>query len=124
MIELRIYYASLTGNVRRFASKLGRQTLEIRPNMCVEEPYVLITYTFGFGEVPTKVADFLRMNGSLLRGVAVSGNRNWGENYGKAGDIIAQEYGVPLLHKFELGGTAEDVRIFNERMDDICDISY
>lgn len=121
---MHIYYASMTGNVRRFAAKLDRPAVEIRPNIGAEGPFILITYTIGFGEVPAKVADFLRSNGGLLRGVAVSGNRNWGANYGKAGDTIAREFGVPLLHKFELAGNAEDVRIFNERVDDICDISY
>ena len=115
-----VYFASMTGNVRRFARKIDLEAREIAPNTVAEGPYLLITYTIGYGEVPAKVADFLRDNGELLRGVAVSGNRNWGANFGRAGDIVAREYGVPLIHKFELAGTATDVRIFNERADDIA----
>ncbi|MCY9546810.1 class Ib ribonucleoside-diphosphate reductase assembly flavoprotein NrdI [Lysinibacillus xylanilyticus] len=117
-----IYYASLTGNVQRFVEKLNIETKCIREENA-SEPYVLITYTFGFGEVPIEVKKWLKNNGHLMRAVAVSGNRNWGDNYGKAGDLIAQEYGVPLLQKFELAGTDEDVRIFNERMLRFCDIT-
>lgn len=32
-----------------------------------------------------------------------------GSNYAKAADLIAEEYGVPIVHKFELAGTTEDV---------------
>lgn len=113
---MRIYYASLTGNVRRFIAKTGADATEIVSDMIVDEPFILVTYTIGFGEVPQAVAEFLRTNGDYLRGVAVSGNKVWGANYGKAGDIIAREYGVPLLLKFELSGTNEDIRIFNERV--------
>lgn len=119
---MRIYYASMTGNVRRFVSKLGVTATDIMTAPSAAEPFVLITYTFGFGEVPREVQRWLTDNHALLRGVAVSGNRNWGGYFGGAGDIIARQYGVPLLHKFELAGTDEDVRIFNERMAVICDI--
>lgn len=116
-----IYYTSLTGNVRRFIGKVGLPAETITPDIIAPTPFVFITYTIGFGEVPKGVADFLRMNSENLRGVAVSGNRIWGANFGRAGDIIAREFGVPLLHKFELSGCAEDVRIFTERMIE-CDI--
>ena len=118
---MKVYYASMTGNVRRFIGKVGLPAEEITVNAAVDEPFILVTYTIGFGEVPKGVADFLRMNNANLRGVAVSGNRIWGANFGKAGDIIAREYGVPLLHRFELSGSDEDVRIFKERAIE-CDI--
>jgi len=38
----------------------------------------------------------------LLRGVIASGNRNFGEAYGRAGDVIARKCGVPWLYRFEL----------------------
>lgn len=71
-----------------------------------------MTPTTGFGQVPAAVDEFIRYNADELRGVAVSGNRNWGRNYGAAGEAIAQEYGVPLLLRFELAGTDEDVAKF------------
>lgn len=116
-----IYYASLTGNVRRFIAKTGLPAEEIKPGIIANERFVLVTYTIGLGEVPAVVADFLKENSEMLVGVAVSGNRNWGDFFGRAGDIIAKEYGVPLLLKFELAGTQDDVNKFKEKVIQ-CDI--
>ncbi len=113
-----IAYYSLTGNVRRFVRKLGRppdQLFEISTGReMMAEPFVLITPTVGFGQIPGTVSDFLALNGDLLRGVAASGNRNWGPNFAKAADLITEMYDVPLLLRFELAGNDEDVRNFNE----------
>lgn len=113
---MRIYYASKTGKVRRFIEKTGLSAEEITEGTIVTEPFILVTYTIGFGEVPEIVMEFLRHNSEYLRAVAVSGNRVWGDNYGRAGDIISRNYQVPLLLKFELAGTEEDVRTFTERV--------
>ena len=118
---MKVYYASMTGNVRRFIRKTGVDATDIKDDSTPTEPFVLILYTFGFGEVPTEVDAWLTHNYRLLRGVAVSGNRNWGDNYGKAGDKVSRRYGVPLILKFEQAGTPEDVRLFKERLAMICD---
>src|SRR5690606_16526755 len=113
-----IAYYSLTGNVRRFVHKLGRPgaLYTIKPGIgaVLTEPFVLITPTTGFGQVPATVAEFVRNNSEMLAGVVASGNRNWGERYGQAGRTLSEQYGVPLLHTFELSGTDADVRIVNE----------
>lgn len=119
-----IAYYSVTGNVRRFAHKLGRPSslYEITdPNAVMHEPYVLVTPTTGFGQVPPRVAEFVRNNSEYLRGVAASGSVNWGVNFAAAGRTIADAYAVPLIHTFELSGMDEDVRIFNERMTQIVE---
>lgn len=113
---MKIYYASLTGNVRRFIEKTGLTAEEITVNTIVDKPFILVTYTIGFGDVPDIVTTFLRDNAKYLLGVAVSGNRVWGANYGNAGDIISRSYQVPLLLKFELSGTSADVQTFTERV--------
>lgn len=113
---MKIYYASLTGNVRRFIVKTGLAAEEITVGTIADEPFILVTYTIGFGEVPDIVSTFLRSNSDYLRGVAVSGNRVWGANFGMAGDIISRTYLVPLLLKFELSGTSADVQTFTERV--------
>ena len=118
---MRIYYASMTGNVRRFIAKLGVEATDINTNPIADTPFILVCYTFGFGAVPKEVSEWLARNNGNLRGVAVSGNRNWGGYYGLAGDIISKQYGVPLLHKFELSGNDDDVRIFKERAERLCD---
>ena len=61
----------------------------------IEEPFLLLTYTDGLGEVPPIVQRFMDKNGEYCRGVAVSGNRNFGHhNFGRAGDTVggAMEY--------------------------------
>lgn len=51
-----------------------------------------------------------------MEGVASSGNRNWGANFGKAGELISKQFMVPLLLKFELSGTKRDVEIFEQEV--------
>ncbi|MED2737195.1 class Ib ribonucleoside-diphosphate reductase assembly flavoprotein NrdI [Bacillus toyonensis] len=117
-----IVYASKTGKVKSFINKLGMRAVEVQDGITVQEPFVLITYTIGFGQVPEEVQNFLEDNHKYLRGVISSGNRNWGSNFGKAGDIISQNYrladgsNVPLLHKFEMAGTNKDVEIVRNRI--------
>lgn len=108
------------GNVRRFIDKTGMPAESIY-EYSGTEPFVLITSTYGFGEVPVPVREFLERNGRNLAGVVASGNRNWGANFAKAGELISEKYRVPLLHKFELSGAKADVEIFTERMREIAE---
>lgn len=116
---MKIVYASKTGNVRRFVDKLGVPASDVVITDWMTEPYILITYTIGFGEVPSEVAEFLEENHEYLRGVIVSGDRVWGDNFGKAGDIISREYDVPLVHKFEKAGMESDVQTVKQYLDDV-----
>ncbi|MDH6674306.1 protein involved in ribonucleotide reduction [Paenibacillus sp. LBL] len=113
-----IVYASLTGKVKRFIAKLDLdiKCIELKKGMKVDEPFILVTYTTGFGEVPKVVMEFLEGNHSLLKGVAASGNRNWGPRYGISADIISRRYNVPIISKFEMAGTPSDVSYFQERV--------
>ncbi|MED4172601.1 class Ib ribonucleoside-diphosphate reductase assembly flavoprotein NrdI [Halalkalibacterium halodurans] len=111
-----IAYFSLTGNVRRFVESTGLPSVNITEVPKIEYPFIIVTPTYGFGEVPVQVSRFLQENSDHLRGVAVSGNRNWGESFGKAGERISELYSVPLLVKFELSGTRRDVETFTERV--------
>jgi len=114
-----VVYDSKTGNVKRFVKKLNMKAVSIDEMPTVDEPFVLITYTTGFGQVPPKVSDFLQVNHKFLRGVSASGNRNWGTGFAKSGDTIAQTYNVPLISKFELSGTSHDTLQFVERVQTI-----
>ncbi|GLI08536.1 MULTISPECIES: class Ib ribonucleoside-diphosphate reductase assembly flavoprotein NrdI [Paenibacillus] len=111
-----IAYDSRTGNVRRFIGKLNMPSVQIEENMQMDEPFVLVTYTTGFGQVPEKTAAFLERNHSRLLGVASSGNRNWGDGFAKSADRISSMYGVPVLSKFELAGTKRDVETFRSEV--------
>lgn len=62
-----VAYDSKTGNVRRFISKLKLPAVQIEEHMTIDEPYVLITYTTGFGQIPEKVSTFLKNNNANLK---------------------------------------------------------
>ncbi|WP_027091418.1 class Ib ribonucleoside-diphosphate reductase assembly flavoprotein NrdI [Cohnella thermotolerans] len=107
-----IAYDSRTGNVKRFIRKLDLPSVQIEENTVLDEPFVLVTYTTGFGQTPAKVLSFLQRNHDKMRGVSASGNRNWGERFAMSADHISRMYGVPVLSKFELSGTTKDVETF------------
>ena len=120
---MKVVYFSFTGNVRRFIQRTELEdTLEITQANCtdrIDEPYILVTGTIGFGEVPEPVQSFLNHNSEHLEAVAASGNRNWGQNFAKAGITISEDYQVPLLMKFEVQGTNRDVEEFKVKVGQI-----
>lgn len=111
---MRLVFDSLTGNVRRFATALAREAGGLPVGSVRDAPpapgegFLLLTYTFGSGQVPDSTAAFLRLHGGGLRGVVASGSYHWGENFGRAGDRIAAQFGVPLVARLNKGGTAAD----------------
>lgn len=118
MAGMLVYYSSATGNTHRFVTKTGLRAKRLGPQgdtKKVDEPYVLVVPTYaggdGRGAVPKPVIQFLNdpENRALVRGVIASGNTNFGNTYGIAGDIIAAKCKVPYLYRFELLGTEEDV---------------
>jgi protein involved in ribonucleotide reduction len=115
-----IYFSSVSGNTHRFVEKLGVPAERIplfpsEPPLRARDPYVLVLPTYGGGEgrgaVPKQVIRFLNDEGnrSLIRGVVAAGNTNFGEGYCLAGDIVAAKCDVPLLYRFEVFGTPDDV---------------
>jgi protein involved in ribonucleotide reduction len=119
-MNILVVYDSMTGNVKRFISKLKCPSIQISDTLQVNQPYILVTYTIGFGQVPSSTKEFLKRNSIFLFGVASSGNKNWGQTYAKAASVISNEFNVPIIHTFELSGTVEDVKIFKEEVEKIC----
>lgn len=110
-----IAYYSMTGNIRRFLNSMDMpdkyKLYQITPQNVrekLDDPFILVTPTYGEGGVPEVVKDFLKKNSFNLFAVASSGNRNWGQNFARAGEYISNDYGVPLLMKFELHGTPDE----------------
>ncbi len=117
-----IYYDSKTGNVDRFAHKLAEKTgwvvQRIAEDLSISHPGHLITFTTGIGEVPATTDKFMQQNYQMIKTVSSSGNRNWGCNFGKAGDQVASRYHLPLLFKFELSGSSQDVQQFINKINE------
>ncbi|GGK44370.1 class Ib ribonucleoside-diphosphate reductase assembly flavoprotein NrdI [Nocardia camponoti] len=128
-----VYFSSASENTHRFVEKLGLPATRLPLHSSaepprVDEPYVLITPTYGGGRhvvngsrpdkefVPRQVAKFLNNphNRSLLRGVIAAGNTNFGDTFCAAGDVISRKCGVPYLYRFELMGNASDVERVRE----------
>lgn len=119
-----MYFSSASGNTARFvegcrfdADGINVYRIPLKAGdapLLVDEPFVLVVPTYGGGviekAVPIQVKRFLndQRNRRWIRGVIASGNTNFGEAYGVAGDIIAAKCHVPLLYRFELMGTSED----------------
>ena len=114
-----VYFSSSSENTHRFIQRLGLPAIRIplneRERIRVDEPYLLIVPSYGgggtAGAVQRQVIRFLNdtHNRALIRGVIASGNRNFGDAYGRAGDVISQKCGVPWLYRFELMGTQSDI---------------
>ncbi len=111
-----IAYYTLTGNTRRFIERLDLPAIKVTPDMALTAPFILVTPTYNFGQVPADVAIFLSRNESRLVGVVGAGDRVWGANFAQAGRTISEQYGVTLIGEFEKAGTDEDVRIIRERV--------
>ena len=115
-----VYFSSRSENTHRFVEKLGASALRLPVDASASPPiatraYVLVVPTYGGGAVkgavPKPVIRFLNdpTNRSLIRGVIAAGNTNFGTAFALAGDIVARKCAVPLLYRFELLGTGEDV---------------
>ena len=107
------------GKTERFVKKTKLPSIKITENLKVDEPFVLITYTTGGRNQPPtppkSTFEFLERNSNFLLGVASSGHKNWGtDRFARAGNVISQQYNVPLIHKFEMSGMPNDVQIFVE----------
>lgn len=105
-----VVYDSMTGSTKNAAKKLGYETKSVKDYKEDDDPVVfLMTRSFGFGEVPKDTQAFLKQFSKRVFGVAVSGNKNWGVNYGKAGVTIEKTYGIHLVTKFEGLGFPSDI---------------
>lgn len=112
-----VFFSSTTENTARFIEKLDVPAVRIplkaseAAEFVVDDDFVLVTPTYADGRVPPQVVKFLNLEQNRVRckGVIGSGNRNFFEDFAKAGDIISAKLQVPLLYKFELAGTPEDI---------------
>jgi protein involved in ribonucleotide reduction len=123
-----VYFSNHSGNTKRFVEKLDNVSIRIpitwdpASPVYAKEEYVLMVPTYGGGSersaIPKQVKSFLNIeeNRNLLRGVVGFGNTNFGDNYCKAAELIAQKTGVPVIARIEIFGTDDDVNKVKERL--------
>jgi protein involved in ribonucleotide reduction len=123
-----VYFSNVSENTKRFVEKLGIRNFRIPlyptdEALQVSEPFVLISPTYGLGDdetsVPKQVIRFLNdpVNRKNLKAVIGAGNTNFGDKYCRASEVISRKTGVPLIYKFELLGTPDDVSTVKEKME-------
>lgn len=128
---LLVYFSANSEYTHRFVAKLRHPavrlpTLTTEPTLRVDEPFVLVTPTYGAGRnrgaVPKQVIKFLNVeeNRRHLVGVIGTGNTNFGEDYCRAAVKVAAKCQVPLMYRVELLGTQEDVDAVNLGLDKLC----
>lgn len=123
-----LFYSSASGNTECFVRKLDLPAVRLpiaidAPLPTLNSPFVLICPTFadgkGNGAVPKPVIRLLndtQIRGQL-RGVIAAGNRNFGASFALAGDVIARKCHVPVLYRFELAGTQNDIRLVRQGLE-------
>ncbi|MCY7911141.1 class Ib ribonucleoside-diphosphate reductase assembly flavoprotein NrdI [Bacillus inaquosorum] len=117
---MKVAFASMTGNVKRFINYLENfEKVQVKKGVVIDGPFFLITYTTGIGQVPKEVEEFLKQNSHNLIAVVGSGNRNWGKSFCAAAKKIAQEFNVPLIHEFEMSGTLNDAMIIATKITEL-----
>lgn len=123
-----VYFSSVSENTKRFVDKLDPNAIRIplktedAAEFVHDRDSVLVVPTYGGGNdnstVPKQVIKFLNNpeNRKHIKAVIAGGNTNFGSHFGKAGDIVADKLGVPVLYRFEITGTPEDVIEVKERL--------
>lgn len=107
---MKFVYFSLTGNTKKIAEKLNLFPIEeIKENLIIDDKYILIASSIGFGQVQEEVKAFLKNNNQKMVGVIGSGNRNWGQGYCKAAKTISNDYNVKYLASIEMAGTSHQI---------------
>lgn len=110
---MQLIFDSLTGNVRRFTQQIhGRLTHLTMTELARGTPrgdFLLLTYTFGTGEIPESTKVFLNKHSHFLQGVVASGSYHWGKNFALAADLIAEQYNVPIVAKINKVGQCTDL---------------
>ena len=116
---MKLVYASRTGNIQSVVDQLKHDdVLKIETGKeTVNEDYILFTYNDGNGVVPPTVEEFLKNNGSHMKGLISSGNpERHPTTYHFGADIIVKEYNVPVIAKIDRKGTPKDLQTIKKAL--------
>lgn len=109
---MKLIYYTRTGNCKRFAQKaLDRNLFDYIEELSdySDGKFILLTPTYGFGEIPPEVKKFLDKNSDYCKAVISSGNSNWGKNFAISGSKIRNLYNIPWILKIEQAGKEDDL---------------
>ena len=120
-----VYFSNVSNFTHRFVEKLEVPASRIpikaeeAGTFTISEPATLILPTYGANGrdfVPRQVIRFLNQeqNRLLINSVIGSGNINFLEDFCRGAEIVAEKLQVPLLYRFELAGTQDDVKNVRE----------
>lgn len=122
-----VYFSNVSNFTHKFVEKLEVPAFRIplksdeAGTFTVSEPCTLILPTYGANGrdfVPKQVIKWLNVesNRLLVQNVIGSGNTNFLGDFARGADIVANKLSVPLLYRFELAGTKEDVKNVQEML--------
>lgn len=129
---MKVYYMSITGNVRRFVHKIKNDNLEFiemddnSPLEVIEDDFIMIVPTYleggngidnGDQEILTEVMRELleyRGNYKHCKGIIGSGNKNFGYQYCLTAKQYCEQFKLTHLMDFELAGTSRTVEEFEK----------
>lgn len=108
---MQLVFFSLTGQTRRFLTKLDMLELaiELKPGQSYQlnQDFVLICPTYESGV--DHVDQFMDQHKTFCKGIIGIGNRNFGPDFCHLAKGYAASHQVPLLYTLEFSGTPDDV---------------
>lgn len=119
-----IAYMSIIGNTRKFVKKTTDQSVEITAENCetlrIEEPFILIAPTYA-KESTGILWTFLENENNLhyCKAIAGTGNRNFASGFCYTAKALSRRFKIPIVHLFELQGSAHDVSKIQEELNQI-----
>lgn len=114
---MKIVYDSRTGNTESLAKRVTEEAISIKDvdKINKDDRLLLLTYTFGNGEINKTTEAFLADYGSQVVGVVSTGNVvKHPQTFGHAAPRISERLGVPIVRIVQLKGDEEDVEIIQK----------
>lgn len=117
-----IYFSTKSENTLNFVSRLTNFESERLPengDIVTDYPYVLVFPSYGGGKmqgsIPAPVLRFIKnvKNQENIIGIIGSGDRNYGDMFCIGAALLSKKLEVPLLYRYEIRGTKEDVQKVN-----------
>lgn len=123
-----VYFSNVSNFTHKFVEKLEvpASRIPIRSEeagtFTISTPSVLVFPTYGANGrdfIPRQVMKFLNneSNRNLIQGVIGSGNKNFLGDYCRGAHRVSSKLEVPLLYRFELAGTNEDIETVQQGLE-------